>query len=138
MRFALALLLTAPLQLGLQHVCHSRLVLLPLLVEFVGQGVVLSRGVGHSPLELGLVISGTQLSSQILGGFDEALLLFLHGLAGATAIISSEARRLLLRVAKQPSYFRWFIAILLHCFKRFVDLTEPGMVKNLHNAANTP
>lgn len=92
MRLALTLLLTPPLQLDLQHVGHSGLILLPFFVELMGEGVVLSRRVGHGPLELGLVVGCAQFACKIFGGFYEAFLLILQGFAGTTAIVSSETR----------------------------------------------
>lgn len=92
MRLALTLLLTPPLQLNLQHIGHSGLILLPLFVEFMGERVVLSCRVGHGSLELGLVVGSAQFACKIFGGFYEAFLLILQGFARATAIVSSETR----------------------------------------------
>lgn len=92
MRLALTLLFAPPLQLNLQHVGHSSLILLSFFVEFMGEGVILSCRVDHGSLELGLIVGGAEFACKVFGGFYEASLLFLQGFAGTTAIVSSEAR----------------------------------------------
>lgn len=91
MRLALTLLFTPPLQLNLQHVGHSSLILLSFFVKFMGEGVVLSCRVNHGSLELGLVVGCSEFACEVFGGFYEAFLLFLDWSAGTTAIVSSEA-----------------------------------------------